>query len=107
MSYSSLSTQITDIALNGRVVAAVQKEAFNNSEFSDTDYANALKTNQANAWTVFGWPVCIATETQYEYAMNSGNQSPGNDPTVITDEEILSAVQANWPSDPWPPVTGV
>lgn len=29
----------------------------------------------------------------YEYALNTGNTRPGNDPAVITDAQILSAVQ--------------
>ena len=102
MSYSSLYTQTQDAALNGRVTAAVQKEAHNNPELSETDFARALKGSYANVWVTFGWPICIATEASYEYALNSSNPDPGGDPTVITDEDILSAVQANWPSDPWP-----
>lgn len=31
----------------------------------------------------------------YAYAKGTGVQNPGADPTVITDEQILSAVQAN------------
>jgi hypothetical protein len=97
MSYSSLNTQVNDMNLNGRVTAAVQKEAYNNPELSETDYAKALKQTYANVWVTFSWPVSIATEDQYEYALNAGTENPGLDPTVITDEEILSAVQANWP----------
>jgi hypothetical protein len=29
----------------------------------------------------------------YEYAMLNGNPNPGSDPAVITDSQILSAVQ--------------
>lgn len=30
----------------------------------------------------------------YEYALLNGNENPGQDPAVITDAQILSAVQA-------------
>lgn len=41
------------------------------------------------------WPVSSQTdiEAAYEYALNADNPDPGGDPTVITDQQILSAVQ--------------
>lgn len=106
MSYSSLFAQTQDAALQNRVTSAVQKEAYSNPELSDTEFARALKMNYANAWQVYCWPVCVITEAEYEYALNTGNEDPGGDPTVITDSDILAAVQANWPTE-WPPAIPV
>ena len=41
------------------------------------------------------WPVSSQSdiEASYEFAVNSDNPDPGGDPTVITDGQILSAVQ--------------
>lgn len=103
MSYSSLNRAASDVALANRVTAAAQKEAHNNPSFGGTDFGRALVENRANAASVLMWPVAIATEAEYEFALSSGNPDPGGDPAVITDAEILSAVQANWPPDPFPP----
>jgi len=45
------------------------------------------------------WPVSGATdiEAAYASALAADNPNPGGDETVITDQMILSAVQANWP----------
>lgn len=46
--------------------------------------------------TQLRWPVSSQTdiEAAYEYALNADNPDPGGDPTVITDQQILSACQA-------------
>jgi hypothetical protein len=48
------------------------------------------------------WPVSSATdiEAAYESALAAHNPNPGGDPSVITDQMILSAVQANMPPAP-------
>jgi hypothetical protein len=97
VSYSSLAKQVTDGSLADR-----EKEAWNNPELSGTDYGLAVQHNQAAPIQQFGWPTCIATEAAYEFALNSGNPNPGGDPAVITDADILAAVQHVWPSE-WPP----
>lgn len=105
MSYSSLFAQFTDQELMNRLASAVHKEAHNNPELAATDYATALKYGQTSPHQVFGWPLAVATEAAYEFALNSSNPSPGGDPAVITDADILASVQLNWPPDPWPPVS--
>lgn len=103
MSYNSLAQQITDAALTARITAAVQKEAWNNAEFGDTDYGTAVKQGGTFPPAQLGWPTCLATEAEYEYALDQGNPNPGGDEGVITDAQIQAAVQVNWPADPWPP----
>ena len=43
------------------------------------------------------WPVAAASdiEAAYASALAAGNEHPGGDESVITDGQILSAVQAN------------
>lgn len=102
MSYTSLYTQVTDQPLMNRLTSAVEKEAFNNADLTDTEYGRAIKNGQASPLQQFAWPLAVATEAAYEYAINAGNPSPGGDPSVITDEDILASVQTNWPAQ-WPP----
>jgi len=104
MSYSSLYAQVSDINLMNRLTAAVQKEAYNNPTLSETPYGQAVRANTVAPMQQFGWPLAVATEAAYEYALTQGNPSPGSDPAVITDADILSSVQANWPEE-WPPPT--
>jgi hypothetical protein len=50
-----------------------------------------------NAWaTVHIWDMAAQPDfgDAYAYALNTGNTEPGKDPAVITDAQILSAVQA-------------
>jgi hypothetical protein len=102
MSYNSLYQQVTDQNLMHRIEAAAHQEAINNPAEAESDFGLALRGGYASAAQVFGWPVSVATEAPYEYALNAGNPNPGGDPSVITDADILSAVQANWPPE-WPP----
>ena len=73
------------------------KEAYSNPTYGDTQYGEDLKNGSVTPWNTFQYPVAVATETAYEYAINSDNPSPGGDPTVITDADLLSIIQANWP----------
>jgi hypothetical protein len=98
MSYTTLSQQVQDPELVARVNACVQQEARNNPTLSDTEVADQIR--QGIYLGGFYWAVSIATEAAYEYAVNTGNEHPGGDETVITDGDILSAVQVNWPPDP-------
>lgn len=45
----------------------------------------------ANIWTIAAAP---GFADAYSYALQTGVPNPGRDPAVITDEQILSAVQA-------------
>lgn len=103
MSYNSLVAQSRDQAFLGRIDAAVYKEAWTNPTFGDTDYGQAIQRAAASTTVYFGWPVAVDTEAAYESALLNEVPEPGKDPSVITDNQILAAVQAHWPPDPWPP----
>jgi hypothetical protein len=104
MSYSSLAKQVVDGGLADRITASAEKEGWQNPDLSGTDYGLAIQHGLVSPIQQFGWPVCIATEAPYEFALNSGNPSPGTDPAVITDADILAAVQHVWPTE-WPPTS--
>lgn len=101
MSYTTLYQQTTDTAFTNRIVAAVEQEAWENPTLGDTGYGHAVKNGAVSPLVYFPWPVAVATEDAYAYAVESGNPNPGSDPTVITDEAILAAVQTVWPME-WP-----
>ena len=101
MSYNSLAAQVQDIALIRRIDACAHQEAIENSAAAESDYGAAVRANQVSPAATLGWAVCVATESEYEYALISENPNPGGDDTVITDAMILSAVQTNWPES-WP-----
>lgn len=100
MSYTSISKAFVDTALINRVRAAVAKEAFANEELKDTNTGRTiLNSGPDSVLAKFLWPVCIASEADYAYALDVGNLDPGGDPGVVTDGAIGSSIQANWPSD--------
>lgn len=83
MSYSSIFACAHDPALLGRVTAAAADEG---SAEPDRHASQLI------------WPVSAASdiEAAYASALAAGNPNPGGDEAVITDQMILSAVQANW-----------
>src|SRR3954470_21483528 len=102
MSYSSIFASTVDQPLVQRIEAAVAKEAFHNEALGDTE-AGRLVVETGSPASVLGaflWPCCVDFEAEYEFALNSGNENPGGDPAVISDAELLSSVQANWPGVP-------
>jgi hypothetical protein len=106
MSHATITASTKDQALLDRIQAAACKEAWNSVVYSETAYGERLRTWPEEALRTFTWPVCIEYEAPYEYALNSNNPDPGGDPTVITDANITSSVQAHWPRDvevPLPP----
>lgn len=100
MSYTTIHQAANDMELQNRVEAAALKEAYNNPTFGDTPYGQDLKLGNITSWSTFRYPIAIGTEAEYEYAINADNPSPGGDPTVITDAEILGIVQLYWPGAP-------
>lgn len=100
MSYNTLAVQVTDQALRDRVNAAIHQEAIENPAVADTVTAKGILTGAAGVVDQFVWPVSLNTEGEYESALAGGNENPGGDESVISDQMILSAVQANWPPDP-------
>ena len=105
MSYYSLSQQIVDLGLMARIDACCMQEAWNDPELSQTDFGKAVKIKHTQGSYAMGWPVCLATEKEYEQALDAGTKDPGIDPKVIGDAEILVVVKANWPPYWPPPVT--
>ena len=84
MSYKTIYASANDQSLIGRVTAALAQEGHDNPGL------------------VLGeviWPVCSAAdiEAAYASAVAADNPDPGGDESVITDQMILSAVQANPP----------
>lgn len=85
MSYSSIFANANDQAFLGRLTAAAAQEG---------------RTDPPSAAYALRWPVCSSSdiEAAYASALAAGNPDPGGDPAVITDQQILSAVQAHPPS---------
>jgi hypothetical protein len=90
MSYTTIHQNANDEAFLARLQAAAAQEGQENPEYA--------------AGVLLRWKVASATDVAeaYEFAVNSGNENPGGDPTVITDAMILAKVQAIL--DPRPPV---
>ena len=115
MTYMTIHHAVHNDDLQKRVTAAVLKEAWANPTFGNTQYGQQVRRlpPQGDSMPYFMWPVAIAKEADYEYAYNVRMSNPndmqliediGKDPGVISDADILDAVQTNWPPDP-PPVT--
>lgn len=81
MSYTTIHQCANDEAFIARLQAAAAQEGHDNPEYASS--------------VLLRWPVSSQTdiEAAYEFAVNSDNPNPGGDPTVITDAQILSAVQ--------------
>lgn len=100
MSYDTISKAFIDTDLINRVRAAVAKEAFANETLKATDTGRMiLKSGPDSVLPKFLWPLCIATEAEYAYALDIALANPGRDPGVVSDGAIASSVQANWPTD--------
>jgi len=100
MSYITITQATRDEALRDRVTAGGMKEAVAGApEFAETNFATVLKYTPSLALSYFLWPTAIDYETEYAYAVDSGNKNPGGDPGVISDANIQAVVQLNWPSD--------
>ena len=95
-----MSQASTDEALLRRISACVNQEARDNPELSETQYAVVVRAGGIGYSQPLVWPVVIATEDEYASALAADNPNPGGDESVITDQAIVSAVQASWPPDP-------
>jgi hypothetical protein len=86
MSYSSIYQSAYDAEFLGRITACCATQ----DGVTDPGETAAFVT----------WPVCTASDVEaaYEAALISGNPHPGDDPAVVTDQMILSHVQANLPT---------
>lgn len=93
MSYNTIYQCANDEAFQARLMACAAQEGQENPEYAMS--------------VLLRWPVSSLSdiEAAYEYAVISENPNPGGDDTVITDQQILSAVQLilNPPPPPDPP----
>lgn len=91
MSYNTINQCANDGRFIGRLHAAAAAEGSITPEYTVTTYLR--------------WPVSATAdiEAAYASALAGDNPDPGGDEAVITDQMILSAVQANWPENPEPP----
>lgn len=82
MSYTSIYQNANDEEFQHRLMSAAAQEGHDNPEYAMS--------------VLLRWPVASKTDIEdaYEFALNSGNPSPGGDPAVITDGQILAAVQS-------------
>lgn len=83
MTYNSIWQSMADLDLRGRITAAVGQET-------------PINTDVGATYLRVQWPVLTAQdiEAAYAFALAQGNPEPGKDPTVVTDQMILSHVQA-------------
>src|SRR4051812_6486221 len=99
MSYTTVWKASQDPALLHRITAGANKEALNNPLYGDTVFGQQVQEGTALTTPRFAFPVAVANEAAYEFALNSGNPDPGGARAVITDEDIPAAIQPNWPAD--------
>jgi hypothetical protein len=104
MSLTSITTAANDAELMKRITASAWKEAIANPEFGDTVFGRQVLQGAAPISMIFGYPVAVDYEAEYESALAAGNTNPGGDPAVISDANIGSAVQAHWPEDVEQPI---
>lgn len=83
MSYSSQAQLANDSFFRNRVAACAAVEIPHTHQ--------PVQWCQDHVWWVAASP---GFADAYEYALNTDVENPGNDPSVITDAQILSAVQA-------------
>lgn len=81
MSYTTINQCANDPEFLNRLTACAAQEGH--------PYPEVAATN------ILRWPLSTHADIEdaYAYALNVGNEHPGGDPTVITDQQILSAAQ--------------
>lgn len=86
MSYNTIAACATDEAMLRRVKSAVATQP------------GAPAIPDPFAYDIV-WPLSASAdiEAAYASALAAENPAPGADETVVTDQMILSAVQAHWP----------
>ena len=84
MSFATINRCASDASFVGRLTACAAAEG------------------DHNAVGQLVWPVSATAdiEAAYASAVAADNPDPGGDESVITDQMILSAVQAHWPATP-------
>jgi hypothetical protein len=97
MSYATQSQLAQDQDFINRCNACATEE------IDPASPTNALAWVQVNAWKLAASP---GFDEKYEYAINTNHSRPGWDAAVISDGDILSAVQALLAQVPAEPVPG-
>lgn len=87
MSFATINQCANDGSFIGRLNACVAGEG---------------ETFPNNVVSQVVWPVSASSDiaAAYASAVAGNNPDPGGDESVITDQMILSAVQAHWPVPP-------
>lgn len=90
MSYATIHANANDQGFTDRLTAAI----------ADEQQAHGEPVQPFQLLELMRWAVASADdiEAAYASALAAGNPAPGSDESVITDSQILSAVQANWPA---------
>jgi hypothetical protein len=88
MSYSTIAKCTQDQAFLDRLSACI----------ADEEVAHGDAASPSLHLDAFRWAVASANdiEAAYASALAGDNPDPGGDDAVITDQMILSSVQANW-----------
>ncbi len=92
MTYSSLAALAQDSDFHNRVAACAAEQE--TQAAADLGGKHPTLWADQNIWQVSASPGFSAA---YQYALDVGVVRPGADPSVITDAQILSAVQALLP----------
>jgi len=99
MSYSSQAALSVDPHFLNRVSACAAVEVPTSGLSVTSPVPTGPEWAARNIWAVAAAP---GFADAYEYAINTSVEDPGKDPAVITDAQILGAVQSLLP--PKPPV---
>ena len=104
MSQTTINQAANDVDLQVRVQSAAYAEAFNNPTLEGNQFADTVRRGFGQFQGLY-YAVAVATEAAYESGILNGRGAPGHDADIITDADIVAAVQANWPPNPTPIVT--
>lgn len=98
MSYTTINKCANDPAFRDRLLSCIAQE----------QGVLEQAPNPARYQEPFRWAVAGATDVEAAYAsaLAALNPNPGGDPAVITDQMILSHVQASWDAVTAAPPTG-
>jgi len=99
MSQTSINQAANDVDLQIRVQSAAYAEAFNNPDLEHNQFADQIRRGYANLTGLY-YAVAVSTEAAYETGLLNGRGAPGHDADIITDADIVAAIQMHWPQDP-------
>ena len=99
MSGTTIARAANDTQLRDRIDALTHKLLANDGTLAATDYGQKVLNGYVMTSPLY-WAVAVDTEDAYAEALLGGNGSPGYDETVISDDDITTAITAHWPADP-------